>query len=465
MSKSWRRGTSLTSGSAGGIHFILAAPGLEHRQAPPLAGTPLARAIETGDRQLAALHFDQLPTPELARRFAELVRYGFRSWDLLNLVTQGIALPVFREVCRRWLRDSDLSVGARLFGGLGGIPQTEAGLALWRLAELLHRDASVQQAVAHDDGWAAIRTRLERTAPGKEFIGAWNAFMAEHGHHCRGELELSNARWSEQPDYILRLIRGYAQSRDQSDPVGRHHRLQHERERLTEVCRQQMSGPVRRVIFSWSLRKTQRLALTREEWKNQAVRHIFVLRRILLILGTRLAEAGVLARVDDIFFINSDEVEAAVSRQDNQEVASLRDVIIRRRSEYEANRALSPPSIVRGRFDGAPAPELSASKDNEVLKGIPIYPGVVTGRARVILRADDQQQVLPGEVLIAPFTDPAWTPYFVTAAAVAVDQGGILSHGSIVAREYGLPAVPIWEPRPAGFELATWCESMAAAEP
>jgi pyruvate,water dikinase len=76
-----------------------------------------------------------------------------------------------------------------------------------------------------------------------------------------------------------------------------------------------------------------------------------------------------------------------------------------------------------------------------VLKGIPVFPGIIAGQARVILRADDHEQVLPGEILVAPFTDPAWTPYFLPAAGVIMDLGGILSHGSIVAREYGLPAV------------------------
>jgi phosphoenolpyruvate synthase/pyruvate phosphate dikinase len=77
----------------------------------------------------------------------------------------------------------------------------------------------------------------------------------------------------------------------------------------------------------------------------------------------------------------------------------------------------------------------------QVLVGIPVFPGTVTGRARVILHADDRQQILAGEILVAPFTDPAWTPYFVLAAGVVMDQGGVLSHGSIIAREYGLPAV------------------------
>jgi pyruvate,water dikinase len=75
------------------------------------------------------------------------------------------------------------------------------------------------------------------------------------------------------------------------------------------------------------------------------------------------------------------------------------------------------------------------------LEGIPVSPGIVTGPARMILRADEHEQVLAGEILIAPATDPAWSPYFITAAGVVIEQGGILSHGSIVAREYGLPAV------------------------
>jgi pyruvate,water dikinase len=82
-----------------------------------------------------------------------------------------------------------------------------------------------------------------------------------------------------------------------------------------------------------------------------------------------------------------------------------------------------------------------ANAGAKLLEGIPVSPGIVTGPARVILRADDHEQVLPGELLIAPFTDPAWSPYFITAAGVVMEQGGILSHGSIVAREYGLPAV------------------------
>ena len=112
-----------------------------------------------------------------------------------------------------------------------------------------------------------------------------------------------------------------------------------------------------------------------------------------------------------------------------------------RRREYEKNLKLNPPRVVNGRFDPNAPAWPAANADAKLLEGIPVSPGIVTGPARVILRMDDHEQVLPGEILIAPFTDPAWSPYFITAAGLVVEQGGILSHGSIVAREYGLPAV------------------------
>jgi rifampicin phosphotransferase len=187
-----------------------------------------------------------------------------------------------------------------------------------------------------------------------------------------------------------------------------------------------------------SLRRAQKLAINREEWKNQAVRHITVLRRILLVMGERLWKEKVLAQPDDVFFLEITEIEPVASSQAHFDV---KEVIARRRAEYQNNLTLTPPPVVIGRFDPNTPAAPVADAPATVLTGIPVFPGTVTGRAKVILRTDDHQSVLPGEILVAPFTDPAWTPYYVTAGGVVMEQGGILSHGSIVAREYGLPAV------------------------
>ena len=107
---------------------------------------------------------------------------------------------------------------------------------------------------------------------------------------------------------------------------------------------------------------------------------------------------------------------------------------------YEKNLTITPPSVVVGRFDPDDFVPDPVDEGAEILKGVAASAGVVTGPARVILRAGTDH-VLPGEILVAPFTDPGWTPYFLNAAGIVMDMGGLLSHGSIIAREYGIPAV------------------------
>jgi pyruvate,water dikinase len=111
-----------------------------------------------------------------------------------------------------------------------------------------------------------------------------------------------------------------------------------------------------------------------------------------------------------------------------------------RRAEYHANLSLCPPPVVVGTYDPTEDDWAAGDGEGESLHGIAVNPGVVIGPARVILRTGDDQ-VRPGEILVAPFTDPGWTPYFLNAAAIVMDMGGAMSHGSIIAREFGIPAV------------------------
>jgi rifampicin phosphotransferase len=395
----------------------------------------LARFKKQTD-ELDRLDLGAMSTPELTRLCGQYIREVFKDADILYLATQGAALPVFQKACRDWLGDPGLTL--RLFAALGGMPVAEAGLALWRLAALAHADSDTEAAVSSENNWPEVRARLGRTEHGRKFLAAWDVFMTEHGHHCRGELELFNARWAEIPDYILGLVRGYLRSMGRSDPLENQQRLAEERERLTVQCRARLKNPIKRWIFSHSLRRAQELTVFREQLKNLGVRRFAFVRRVLLILGQRLHEQGNLSCRDDIFFLEVSEIEPVAAGSASFD---WRERIELRRREYEKNLKFSPPRVVNGRFDPAARDWPVANADAKLLEGIPVSPGIVTGPARVILRTDDHEQVLPGEILIAPFTDPAWSPYFITAAGVVMEQGGILSHGSIVARKYGLPAV------------------------
>ena len=404
----------------------------------PRRGDASMARLKNRTDELVRLDLGAMSAPELTHFCIRLFREAFKDWDLLYFAAQMAVLPVFKKACRDWLGESDLTLGGRLFAALGGMPDAEAGLALWRLAVLAHADGDTEAAVSSEKSWPEVRSRLRLTEHGRKFLTAWDAFMTEHGHHCRGELELFNARWSETPDYILGLVRGYLRSMGQSDPLENQRRLAEERERLTVQCRARLKNPIKRWIFSHSLRRAQELTVYREKLKSQVVRQFAFTRRVLLVLGQRLHEQGGLSCRDDIFFLEVSELEPVTTGGASFD---WRERIESRRREYEKNLKLNPPRIVNGRFDpNAPAWPV-ANADAKFLTGIPVSPGIVTGPARVILRADDYEQVLAGEILIAPFTDPAWSPYFITAAGLVVEQGGILSHGSIVAREYGLPAV------------------------
>jgi pyruvate,water dikinase len=214
--------------------------------------------------------------------------------------------------------------------------------------------------------------------------------------------------------------------------------LAEERARLTEQCRRKLRNPIKRRLFDWSLPRTQKLARERENWKSEAVRLLAGFRRLLLELGRRLQQQNVLADCDDIFFLELSEIEPVVQSRADFDVGRR---VAQRRAEYEWNRAQNPPAVVWGRYD--PHKHVAAAVDTNirVLHGIAVSPGTVTGKARVITQPDDGRHVEPGEILVAPVTNPAWTPYFLTAAGVVMDMGGVLSHGAIIAREYGLPAV------------------------
>jgi pyruvate,water dikinase len=175
----------------------------------------------------------------------------------------------------------------------------------------------------------------------------------------------------------------------------------------------------------------------RENVKSEAVRAIALMRRILLEMGNRLVARGVLSDDTDIFFLSLEEAETVMRGEGG---ANVLEAVKPRREEYEKDKAINPPSMIWGIFDPDDFVEDEIDLEAEVLTGLAVCPGVVSGPARVMLRSDSGR-VQPGEILVAPFTDPGWTPHFLTAAGIVMDMGGLLSHGSIVAREYGIPTV------------------------
>jgi len=340
------------------------------------------------------------------------------------------------SVCAKWF--SDTTYAGRLLAGVGDMDDAQAAMDLWQLAVKAHQAPEVKQVTLSEHNWQCAREKLIIIKGSDQFLKSWDEFMARHGHHCRAELELYNPRWSECPDYVLGLIRGYICCIDKANPLENRGKIVQHRRSLEKQCRRRLRNPIKRKVFNHLLVRSQNSAVFRENMKSEPVKLLAGMRKLLVELGRRLHADGVLASSDDIFFLTIEEIGLVVGRLAEFDI---KNVIAARRAEYDKWNQVTPPDVIVGRFDPDRCVPEEVKTDSKVLKGLAVSPGVATGKARVILRSDTQQQVLPGEILVAPFTDPGWTPYFLPAAAIVMEQGSLLSHGSIVAREYGIPAV------------------------
>ena len=418
------------------------------RKAPSFLAWVFANSLEKGDaflgelREMLArlweLDVALLSDGELVGGFDFILDFLGTQDDIIGFAARGMYyFMTLDRICRTWLKDYRGITTNRLCSGLPGMESAEAGYQLWRLAVQVRTDPEVEDAVARGESFEACKEVLTRSAGGRDFLASWDAFMTRHGHHTRGELEVLNPRWSEEPDRVLGMLRAYLGGMDRLDPLAKFDENVKVREEMTGRCRRLLRNPLKRRLFDYFLAHAQHGLIMRENVKNEAVRCIAVMRFLLLETGRRLAARGILRDEESVFFLSLEETLAALNGAAEPDAA---EKALQRREQYEKNLSITPPKIIFGVFDAEDFVADDIDLDAEELTGLSVSPGVVSGPARVMLRSDDGH-VLPGEIMVAPFTDPGWTPHFLTAAGIVMDMGGLLSHGSIVAREYGIPTV------------------------
>ena len=352
-----------------------------------------------------------------------------------------------------WLSEAwigDRSLALRLLQGLPNVLTAQSSLELWRLAE---RAAADQHAAALV-GETAPENLLDALAADPD--AAWladelTAFLAEHGHRTTAELELATPRWVEEPAALLQTFRGYVEHPEQSSPARLHERQVADRRAAQAEARAALTAnpierllPARWLLYRLVIRDAQELQPLRENPKYVLMKLTLEQRRLYLRLGKRWRERGALDDANDVFWLLGDEA-LTLSRhsEDAAVIGRMRSRVRRRRRQYDewASRA-APPIRDRG---GAPVDEppaaAPAAQDSGPLRGIAASTGLAQGRARVATSPAEGRELVAGEILVARFTDPGWTPIFPLAAAVVTEIGGMLSHGAVVAREYGIPAV------------------------
>jgi pyruvate,water dikinase len=285
---------------------------------------------------------------------------------------------------------------------------------------------------------------LSRLDPGStEFTEGFEAFLYEYGSRGPNEWETRSPSWETHPALALAAIDRMRQAPDSANPAGNHAERAAEREAASAELLEIVAGdPVTHGQLAAAIGCSKAWLPGRERTKTNNIRLIQEMRVSMREIGRRMVELGAFDEIEDFGFVRASEMEQLFA-----DPASLTSIVRSRRAEYMRLEQLEPPFVFVGeppavntweRRDAVAANRLEAG---EVLAGMPGCPGQAEGVARVVLDSGDPFALEPGDILIAPITDPSWTPLFVPAAGVVVDVGAPLSHAIIVSRELGIPCV------------------------
>lgn len=361
-----------------------------------------------------------------------LMSYMTYHASITSVTTNGFGQV--ESLLERWLGRSDLLYD--LTAGLRGVIAAEMVPALWEIARRV-RQAGLQQVVLENEPAVALE-RLRQAPSADPVLEALGAFLQRHGHRCMSEAEWLYPRWIEAPEQVIETIAGYLRAAEEFDPQAAERKQREQWQKAMAQVRQELN-PLQMAFFKWNVGRLRRYMRLRDNGQHYLVKLLLPMRHIYATLARRWAERGWLEDADDFFFLVLPEVEALLEAGDPQEVGlDLPAIVDRRRRAYDYWFSQPLPEVL----DAAGQPLVSEEATRgSALSGVPASAGRVQGVARIVQAPGDAGRLQPGEILVTRATDPGWTPVFSLIGGLVLEMGGQLSHGAIVAREYGLPAV------------------------
>ncbi len=337
----------------------------------------------------------------------------------------------------------DLSLMMRLIGGLGQVDSAAPSVAMWDMGRVAAESPALM--AEFDKGLDGLHGRLCASSDESavKLCSMLEDFLYEFGSRGPNEWEMRSPTWETQPDLALAAIDRMRLSPGTLAPLRQNSRMATDREELAAQLTEALKDdPATQGQFLAAVRAAQVFLPGRERTKTNAIRMLHECRMTLREIGGRMVERGAFDEIEDFGMLRKVEVDDFLADPE-----AFTNTIRARRAQYAELQALEPQFVFVGEPD-FPAAWISRADmkvdrlgPGDSLTGLSGCPGVAEGRARVILDSHDPTALEPGDVLIAPITDPSWTPLFVPAAAVVVDVGALQSHAVIVSRELGIPCV------------------------
>ncbi len=356
---------------------------------------------------------------------------------LVPFISSGFASTVFlARIMAPFVDDEVIQAVSR---GIQGNPTTEMDLEVGDLADVARRSPTLVEHLLNNpaDG---ILDNLGAVPGGADFITALNEFLARYGMRGPSEIDIARLRWFEEPTPIIQAIvgnlRGAKMGSHRQHFNGLVEAGEAAADQLVAAARQGPLGFLRARLVRRMTRVARHIMAVREYPKYFLVRVIWHVKKAVLEAAEMLLEQGRLIAIEDVWWIEFFELIEAF---ENPEL-DLPALVAQRQAEYAAVADLNAPRVMTSDGQRLVAQLDLSGLPEGALPGSPVSAGVIEGVARVVM--DPAKEVLnPGEILVAPFTDPGWTPLFINAAGLAMEVGGLMTHGSVVAREYGIPAV------------------------
>lgn len=343
----------------------------------------------------------------------------------------------------RWLSHTGMSAEmlyARISSGLDDSETLQENEKLWELAESVRALGPDAVGFAREHSWAEFKGTTAELPGAAQFVTAFEQFWRQHRHLGSSYKDLIWPRWGDDIDLCFSMLKGYVGSNAER-PSDIHARSARSRRDAQKELLHALRGPwapLRRWALAWLFRYNEIYMAVRDNHRFYVDRNWYEVRRICLSFGARLVRSGVLKVRDEVFFLGLQELQSALDGQLDGSEASRRIEV--RRKVWQTTLRRQGPKFLQG---WAPFEEAAVSRAgaDRQLQGIAASPGSATGAARVVYDVSGLTAVKDGEILITRQTDPSWTTVFGRIGGLVLETGGVLSHGTSLCREYGLPCV------------------------
>lgn len=305
------------------------------------------------------------------------------------------------------------------------------------LADAVRNYPELTEYLEHTDD-AGFLTNLSGVARGKEVLPLFQEFLQKYGMRGSGEIDITRPRWREEPTRFLPIVLSYVKSARPGQYRRNFEAGKKEAElmaaRLVNRLREKPMGFLKARIMQRLIEVYRSLIGMREHPKYFIVQNLDWMKQAIMQEADTLTGAGVLQNADDIFWFSLPEIKEIIERQQADQ-----SIIERRKNKFRLDSKLIPPRAMTSEGEILTS-RTAIGTPTGTLAGSPVSAGMVEGRARVVLKLEEAH-LNKGDILVAAYTDPSWTPLFPLAAGLVTEVGGLMTHGAVIAREYGIPAV------------------------